>query len=471
MRKRIPLILAATIFATVTPLGGCAKNGFGQRSDNVLRVASWDEYIDMADYDWEDEDDLAFRDWLLETSGIDLKDSSPIYEEFEDWYFEQTGERITVEYVALQDNETMYNKIKMGDTYDLLCPSEYMMMKLAQENRLDKYPESFFDSSVETNYYAQNVSPYIKSVFENGKNSDGSSWAEYIAGYMWGTTGFVFNPENIDAEKMQSWNCLTDEDLKREITAKDNVRDSYFMGLGLYYEDALAALKENLNNGEITKEAYQTTISEMMNDTSVDTMNKVKKLLEKVRKNLYGLETDEAKSDMQAGRLNASYQWSGDAVYILDEVESDEENSLMLEYCIPETASNLWFDGWVMTKGMSEKKKNAALAFVNYLSRPDNVQRNMYYIGYTSCIGGEEVFGYIDETYSATEEDEQTTTYDLRYFFGDDESYILTVPEEQTRRQLFAQYPTVSTIDHLVVMKYFDKETNERANRMWNNIK
>ena len=138
MRKRIPLILAATIFATVTPLGGCAKNGFGQRSDNVLRVASWDEYIDMADYDWEDEDDLAFRDWLLETSGIDLKDSSPIYEEFEDWYFEQTGERITVEYVALQDNETMYNKIKMGDTYDLLCPSEYMMMKLVQENRLDK---------------------------------------------------------------------------------------------------------------------------------------------------------------------------------------------------------------------------------------------------------------------------------------------------------------------------------------------
>ena len=27
------------------------------------------------------------------------------------------------------------------------------------------------------------------------------------------------------------------------------------------------------------------------------------------------------------------------------------------------------------------------------------------------------------------------------------------------------------TIDRLVVMKYFDKATNERANRMWNNIK
>lgn len=471
MKKKLSFLLAFTTLATIIPLGGCAKTGFGQGGENVLRVASWDEYIDMADYDWEDEDDLAFRNWLLEKSGFDLKDSQPIYEEFEDWYFEQTGERITVEYVALQDNETMYNKIKMGDSYDLLCPSEYMMMKLVQEERLDKYPASFFDPTIETNYYAQNLSPYIKEVFENGKNNDGSSWSDYIAGYMWGSTGFVFNPENINADVMKHWSCLLNSDLHREITAKDNVRDSYFMGLGLYYEEELSAKKTQLANGEITKDAYKTALSEMMNDTSVETMNKVKKLLEKVRRNLYGLETDEAKSDMQAGRLNVSYQWSGDAVYILDEVEGDEENSLILEYSIPETASNLWFDGWVMMKGMSAKKQNAAMAFINFLSRPDNVQRNMYYIGYTSCIAGESVFDYVSETYSASEEDTETATYDLRYFFGDDDRYLLTVPEEQTRRQLFAQYPTVETIDHLVVMKYFDKETNERANRMWNNIK
>ena len=92
----------------------------------------------------------------------------------------------------------------------------------------------------------------------------------------------------------------------------------------------------------------------------------------------------------------------------------------------------------------------------------------MYYIGYTSCIGGSEVFDYIVETYGA-EDDVDTVEYDLGYFFG--EGFSLTTTEDQTRRQLFAQYPDNKTIDRLVVMEYFDKQTNERANRMWNNIK
>lgn len=111
----------------------------------------------------------------------------------------------------------------------------------------------------------------------------------------------------------------------------------------------------------------------------------------------------------------------------------------------------------------------AALAFINFLSIPENVVRNMYYIGYTSCVGGEEVFEYTQEMYGANEDEEHTVDYDLSYFFG--EGHVLKTTQEQTRRQLFAQYPDESTIDRLVVMKYFDKKTNERANRMWNNIK
>ena len=90
----------------------------------------------------------------------------------------------------------------------------------------------------------------------------------------------------------------------------------------------------------------------------------------------------------------------------------------------------------------------------------------MYYIGYTSCIAGEEVFDYVNDTYS---DEEGETVYDLSYFFGNGHSIVTT--EEQTRRQLYAQYPTTDTIDRLVVMEYFDAKTNERANRMWNNIK
>ena len=52
-----------------------------------------------------------------------------------------------------------------------------------------------------------------------------------------------------------------------------------------------------------------------MNDSTV--MGDVKELLTKMRRNLYGLETDEGKLDVITGRFDVSYQWSGDAVYIL----------------------------------------------------------------------------------------------------------------------------------------------------------
>ena len=462
MRKKLSLTLAAILMLSVSPLAACKnENGNNKKGDNVLRIASWDEYIDMGGEDsYYTTDSLPIYDEFKSYYGKEYTSPLPIYKEFELWYnMQHPDNQIEVDYVTLQDNETMYNKIKMGADaeYDLLCPSEYMAMKLKAEGKLLDYDADFFNPEIEGNYYAQNVSAYTQSIFQKTGLSD------YIAGYMWGTTGFVFDPEKIgnspeDArEIMSSWYCLSHNSCTRKITAKDNVRDSYFMGLGMYYEKELLALNPNDPN-------YATVLSQKMNDTSIETMANVKTLLEKARINLYGLETDEGKNDVAAGRLAASYQWSGDGVYILDMAE---ENDRYLEYSIPKAASNLWFDGWVMMEGAN---KELAMAFVNFVSRPENIIRNMYYIGYTSCLGGEEVYDYINETYGADEDDETAVEYDISYFFGNDFAPLL-VPEEQTRRQLFAQYPDAVTKNRLVVMNYFNKEENERANRMWNNIK
>lgn len=451
MRKTktiFPFALIACIAFSSLPLGGCAEDSTG----NVLRVASWDEYICEGG-----EDSYVGADAL------------PLYEEFETWYAQTYGKEITVEYIPLQDNETMYNKIKMGDSYDILCPSEYMCMKLAEEGYLQKLPDTFFDKTNENNYYANYVSSYINDVFQDEAMdlSDGSSLSEYVAGYMWGSTGFVFNPETVDRKDVKSWNVFLNEKYSRRITAKDNVRDSYFVGLGMYHEDYLLQEKTKYEAGTLTTADYKHTLFTKMNDTKC--MSSVAKLLEKMRANLYGLETDEGKLDVITGRFDISYQWSGDAVYTLDMGESDEIRSepLYLEYAIPESASNLWFDGWVLMK--DSKNVDAATAFINFLSMPENVVRNMYYIGYTSCIGGDEVFAYLEETYGADEEETETAEYDVSYFFGD--GHVLTTYPDQIHRQLFAQYPDEATIDRLVVMQYFDKETNTLANRMWNNIK
>ena len=119
-------------------------------------------------------------------------------------------------------------------------------------------------------------------------------------------------------------------------------------------------------------------------------------------------------------------------------------------------------------------KQAAAEAFVNFMSRPDNAVRNMYYIGYTSTIAGgtdgDEVYEYVEWTYGAEDDEEDISEYDLGWFFGDEEA-VLEAPTEQLSRQLFAQYPPEEVMDRSSIMQYFDTEANARINRMWINVR
>ena len=52
--------------------------------------------------------------------------------------------------------------LTLGDEFDLVCPSEYMIMKLMSEDWLVPYSDEFFDETNENNYYVRNVSPFIE---------------------------------------------------------------------------------------------------------------------------------------------------------------------------------------------------------------------------------------------------------------------------------------------------------------------
>ena len=101
----------------------------------------------------------------------------------------------------------------------------------------------------------------------------------------------------------------------------------------------------------------------------------------------------------------------------------------------------------------------------------------MSYIGYTSVISGGDsdvVFDYVKWNYGADESDTDVVDYPLGYFFSgdsDDERYVLKVPEEQTYRQLSAQYPTQEVMDRSAIRQYFDAEETTRINQMWINVR
>ncbi len=434
--------------ASVLTFTGCAEK------DEVitLRVCNWEEYIDLGG--WKDDERITLD------NGEEIFGENAIYDEFAEWFNENNDYKVKVEYSTFGTNEDLYNRLSLGDVYDIVCPSDYMIMKLLAEDKIQEYSDDFKNGE-----YATNVSPYINGIFTQ------YGWNKYAACYMWGTTGIVYNPDKIkDDADVSTWNILLNEDYKRQVTIKDNVRDAYFAALGIINSAQLTT--QQLNDEDLT---------DLMNATDSDTIAKAEDVLKRIKDNVYSFETDSGKADMVTGKVIANYQWSGDAITILDGADADGTE---LWYSVPDECANLWFDGWVMLKSGidgNEKRQAAAEAFVNFLSHPKNAIRNMYYIGYTSAIAGDTVLAYLEDTYGAEPDapEEDVFLYDLSYFF-EEETYITAYREEfdideetgeiNRGRQLFAQYPPENVKKRSVVMRDFEEKLTE-INQMWINVR
>lgn len=471
MKKHIKKILsvgAACAFAlSSVSFAACSQD---TEETVTLRVSNWEEYIDLGD--WDDELIDIANPYDPDAGGIIGVNS--MVDDFTEWFNSGGyGYKIKVEYSTFGTNEDLYNRLNLGDKYDLVCPSDYMIMKLLNDGKLEKFSQSFLDGSSQENYYVRNVSPFISEMFaDNG-------WTEYAACYMWGTTGLVYNPEYVDQEDVASWDILKNAKYDKQVTVKDNVRDAYFAASGILNA-------EELLSGDMTEERR----SALLNATDDETIAAAEDILKEIKENVYSFETDSGKADMITGKVISNFQWSGDAVYILDEADGDEENPTELWYSVPLECTNLWFDGWVMLKDGIEgdaRKKQAAEAFVNFLSRPDNAVRNMYYIGYTSAISGDGnnleenvVYNYMNWNYEADEDAEETYEYDLSYFFGEgsgatvcaDASTFIFGEDGSANcgRQLFSQYPPQNVIERSVIMLDFGDRLSA-INQMWINVR
>lgn len=423
----------------------------------ILRVCNWEEYIDLGDWD---EDEVIELD-----DGTVIFGENSLVDDFEEWFYETYGKKVKVEYSTFGTNEELYNQLALGDEFDLVCPSEYMIMKMMDEDMLMPFSPWFHDENITGNYYARNVSPYIKEQFKT-ISINGNPIDEYAAGYMWGTLGIVYNPEYVSEEDAKHWDILLNKDYYKRITIKDSVRDAYFAAVAISKYDEL--MSDEFKN----QENYVANLTKTINATDVQTVNDVEDILSACQKNVYSFETDAGKADMVTGKVVANEQWSGDAVYTMFQAMEDD---VLLYYSAPEEATNLWFDGWCMLKAGVENdsdKQMAAEAFINYMSMPENAVRNMYYIGYTSVISGDEsgiIEEYINYNYAAEDDAEEIEDYDVSYFFGRD--VIIEAEPYMIKSQLGAQYPTEDIAARSVIMEFFDKDSNERINRMWTNVR
>lgn len=100
-------------FALVLALAGCSED-----RSQVLKVYNWADYIDE-----------------------DLLD------EFEEWYEEETGEKVKIIYQTFDINETMLSKIELGhEDYDVVCPSDYIIERMLKNDLLLPLDKDFGDT-------------------------------------------------------------------------------------------------------------------------------------------------------------------------------------------------------------------------------------------------------------------------------------------------------------------------------------
>lgn len=496
-KMKIAAVAAACMFCVpVIAAAGCTS----EDETVVLRVSNWEEYIDLGDWGEDEAIDIANpytgEDYIMGVNSV--------VDDFTQWFNSQDyGFKVRVEYSTFGTNEDLYNQLNLGDVYDLVCPSDYMIMKLQSQDAIQPFSDEFMDRSNPENYYINGVSEYIDGTEDSIFGQYG--WSGIAACYMWGTTGLVYNPEKIDEDgkDVQSWDMLVNPDYYKSVTIKDNVRDAYFAALSILREDQLNAINadENMSAAEKSKAR-----SDLLNSTTPETIAEAEDLLKEIKQNVYSFETDSGKADMVTGKVIGNLQWSGDAVYIMD--QADEEDT-ELWYSVPDSNTNLWFDGWVMLKdgiAGNKQRQTAAEAFVNFLSRPDIAVRNMYYIGYTSSSASEQVFEYFDWCYGVVTDPESEDyyefdnvyVYDVSYFFGEDsyiyldmdllnvegavqtnkyadDEYVAGYPVFEggtvnKGRQAFGQYPTSDVINRSVVMLDFGDDL-AAINQMWINVR
>lgn len=385
-------------------LSCCCVLFFGCKEDRttVLKVYNWSTYIDES-----------------------------VIPEFETWYEEQTGEPIKVIYQTFDVNETMLSKIEKGrEDFDVVCPSDYIIERMLSKDLLLPIK---YDFGTTPNYIEGNLSPYITGWFDR-MNGGGKNANDYSVGYMWGTTGILYNAKYVTDQEASSWDIIRNPKFTDRIFIKDSPRD-------IYSQIITYIAKDELKSGSVSLE----DLMYYRDDKSIE---EVENYMKEAKELVAGWEADFGKEQMIKERGWVNLTWSGDAVWAIEEAK---EIGIDLRYTCPQEGFTVWFDGWVIPKYAQNVK--AASYWINFMNRPDIVIRNVDVTGYVSTSCADEVLNYFtDESYPAI---------DLSYFFGDKGVEVCANP---------VLYPDNSDIIRST-MEHDWGENTDKLIQMWSRVK
>lgn len=296
----LTLLLALSLLLT-----GCDMFAEEQEEgDDVLYVYSWGDYL-----------------------------SPEVIAQFE----EETG--ITVVLDEFDTNESMYPRVAEGaEAYDVLCPSDYMIQKLIDNDLLQPMDYSKMP----------NVQKYIGADFREQTRAFDREM-RYTVPYCWGLVGIMYNTTMVD-EPVDSWSILWDEKYRGEILMQDSARDAFMIPLRM--------MGYSMN-----------TVNEQELLTARDMLIKQKPLVQ-----AYGV--DDIRDKLSSGEAALGVIFSGEAINLL------ESNPDLAYQPAPREGTNVWLDCWVIPKNARHVEN--AHKFIDFLNRPEIAAMNFEELGYST---------------------------------------------------------------------------------------
>ena len=307
MKKRIIMICVVCSMALAMLLTGCGSN-----SDKlVLNIYNWGEFI---------------------ADGTD--GTRDIISEFEDWYEEEYGVKVDVNYSTFSSNEDMYNKISTGAvSYDIIVPSDYMIARMASEGMLQ--PLNFDNIP---NY--QYIDEEFRNLYYDPENM-------YSIPYAYGIVGIMYDANIVDEEDLGGWDILWNEKYSNKILQYNNSRDA--LGTAMY--------KLGIDVNTTDKTEWDRAYNE----------------LEAQKPLVKSYVMDEIYNMMQAGEAAVASYYVGDYLMMRDAQSSDVD----LQFYYPEP-TNFFVDAMCIPN--CAQNKELAEIFINYLLSEEIAIENAEYI-------------------------------------------------------------------------------------------
>ncbi len=318
--KKIISLLVAVLLLTLC-FAGC-----GGGDTLTLNVYNWGEYISDGS-----------------------EGSFDTIREFEIWYEETYGQKVTVSYSTYAANEDMYNKISSGAvSYDVIIPSDYMIARMIEEDLLQ--PLNYDNIP---NY--QYIDDTFKGLYYDADN-------QYTVPYAYGIVGVIYDANVVDEADVGGWDLMWNEKYSGQIVQFNNPRDAF--GTAIYK----LGLDVNSTDKAVWDKAYEEVLAQ--------------------RPLVKSYVMDEIFNMMESGEASIGAYYAGDYFTMAD---AQAEN-VDLQFYYPEQ-TNFYVDA--MCVPTCAQNKELAEIFINYMLSEEPAVANAEY----TCYASPNSIVYNNETY------------------------------------------------------------------------